>query len=118
MRLLPTSDAVWRVIDQYSAREATTTQLADGSGEAHVHLLRIGAGGIIDRHEAGFGQLWVALEGSGWVSGDDGVRHAIGQGEIAVIERGEHHAKGSDTGMTALMVQIRDLTIIEAGDRD
>ena len=112
MRLLPATDAVWRVIDRYGALEATTTRLADGTGEAHVHLVRIGPGGIIDRHEAGFGQLWVPLVGTGWISGGGGVRHEIGPGAVALIERGEQHAKGSETGMTALMVQIHDLTAI------
>ena len=37
-------------------------------------------------------------------------------GDVVVFQRGEQHAKGSDTGMTALMVQVRDLTISERGE--
>jgi hypothetical protein len=43
------------------------------------------------------------------VSGRDGVRTEIGDGDVVLFDRGEHHAKGSETGMTAVMVQVRDL---------
>jgi len=109
MRLLPATGAVWEVIERYASRGATTMRLADGSGEAHVHLLRIGAGGLIDRHEAGFGQLWIVVEGGGWIAGEDGQRQEVRPGDVAFFERGEHHAKGSDSGMTVVMVQVYDL---------
>ena len=109
MRFLPAVNAPWAVVESYASHEATTTRLADGSGEAHAHLVRMAAGGIIDRHEAGFGQLWIVVEGSGWVAGEDGERHAVRPGDVAFFERGEHHAKGSESGMTAVMVQIHDL---------
>jgi quercetin dioxygenase-like cupin family protein len=51
----------------------------------------------------------VVLAGEGWVSGDDGLRVEIKAGDVVIFDRGEHHAKGSDTGMSAVMVQIRDL---------
>jgi hypothetical protein len=33
----------------------------------------------------------------------------LAEGEAAFIARGEVHSKGSDVGMTAFMVQVRDL---------
>jgi hypothetical protein len=44
------------------------------------------------------------------VAGGDGVRQTLATGEAAFIFRGETHSKGSETGLTALMVQVRDLT--------
>jgi quercetin dioxygenase-like cupin family protein len=85
------------------------TGLADGTGEAHAYMIRIEAGGIIDRHEAGFGQLWIVVDGRGWVAGGDGRRADVRTGDVAFVERGEQHAKGSDHGMTAVMVQVYDL---------
>ena len=93
----------------YDSVRSSSALLADGSGEAHFWLVRIEAGGEIGRHEAGFGQLFLVLEGSGWASGGDGQRVAIAAGEGVWIARGEHHAKGSETGLTALIVQVRDL---------
>jgi len=79
-------------------------------------MVRIEAGGIIDRHEAGFGQLWIVVDGRGWVAGSDEQRQEVSPGDVAFFERGEQHAKGSDHGMTAVMIQIYDLDPILDSD--
>lgn len=94
----------------YAVRKASSLEMAEGEGEAHAYVLYFEAGGEIGPHEAGYGQLFLALSGEGWVAGGDGVRQTLATGEAAFISRGEIHAKGSETGLTALMVQVRDLT--------
>jgi quercetin dioxygenase-like cupin family protein len=95
----------------YEVTEARSLELADGSGEAHAYVVRFEPGGIIGPHHAGFGQLFVAIEGEGWAAGEDGERLQLTAGEAAFIGRGEVHAKGSETGMTALMIQVRDFEL-------
>ena len=63
----------------------------------------------IDQHVACFGQLRIVVEGSGWVAGADGQRYEVATSDVTFFERGEQHAKGSDSGMMAIMVQIYDL---------
>jgi quercetin dioxygenase-like cupin family protein len=109
MELVPRGDAVPTEVTNYGSRSVTSLALAGGAGEAHAYRLEFGPGGIIDRHVAGFGQLLVIVSGSGWVAGGDGVRRAVRNGDVAHFARGEEHAKGSDTGMTAIMIQVRDL---------
>lgn len=94
----------------YAVRGASSIELAEGAGEAHGYVLYFDPGGEIGPHEAGFGQMLLALAGDGWVAGGDGERLPLGEGQAAFIQRGEIHSKGSETGMTALMVQVRDLT--------
>ena len=96
-------------IDVYDSARAFRNALADGEGEAHFYYIRLEPGGEIGRHEAGFGQLFLVLEGSGWAAGGDGKRVPISAGQGVWIARGEHHEKGSETGLTALIVQVRDL---------
>lgn len=55
-------------------------------------------GGNIDQHPTGFGQLFLVVDVAGWVSG---------QG--AYYPRCELHANGSEVGMTAIMIQVREL---------
>ena len=93
----------------YAVKLASSIAVAAGAGEAHAYVLYFEPGGEIGPHEAGFGQLFVALSGAGWVAGGDGERLPLAEGQAAFIERGEIHAKGSETGLTALMVQVRDL---------
>lgn len=97
-------------ISAYESHGAYALALADGRGEGHVYCIRIEPGGAIGPHEASFGQLFLVVAGTGWVSGVDGLRQPLGIGRGAFIERGEVHAKGSDGGLTAIMVQLTDLT--------
>jgi quercetin dioxygenase-like cupin family protein len=92
-------------------KRVASVEIAEGEGEAHAYVLDFEAGGLIGPHEAGFGQLFVALSGAGWVAGEDGVRQSLREGEAAFIPRGEIHSKGSETGLTALMLQIRNLAV-------
>lgn len=93
----------------YDSAGATSGEWAAGEGEAHVHVIRFAAGGAIGPHPAGFGQLFVPIDGAGWVSGADGARHPVRVGQVATFERGEMHGKGSDVGMTVLMIQVTEL---------
>lgn len=109
VRILSEGLAEAEKISTYESRGAASVRLAHGRGDAHAYLLHFEAGGTIGRHEAGFGQLFIVLTGGGWAAGGDGVRVGISAGDVVMFERGEQHAKGSDTGMSAVMVQIRDL---------
>lgn len=97
-------------ITEYDSRAAHAQRLADGAGEAHVYVVHLTAGGEIGPHPAGFGQLFLVVDGVGWVAGADGVRHPVRAGQGAVIARGEVHAKGSAGGCTAVMIQLAELT--------
>ncbi len=65
----------------------------------------IGPGGFIPRHPAVGPQLFVIVNGSGWVSGDDQKRVPIRAGRAAFWAAGESHESGTDPGMTAIVVE-------------
>jgi len=96
-------------IDEYGSLGARAVLGARGEGKTHVYALYFEPGGRIGRHRAGPAQLFLAVAGSGWVEDGDGVRRVIRTGEAALIERGEVHAKGSDSGMAAVMIQVESL---------
>lgn len=100
-------------ITDFDSVGTTALPIADGLGEAHVYSVVFEAGGLIGPHEAGFGQLFFPVQGYGWVAGEDGRRMEVGPGQGAYITRGEIHSKGSQRGMTALMIQIRDLVLCQ-----
>ena len=110
MRILALDELPLAPITAYDSHGATGLEWASGSGDAHVHTLRFAPGGAIGPHPTGFAQILVPIAGAGWVSGSDAVRRPIRVGQAALFERGELHAKGSDTGMVALMVQVSDLS--------
>ncbi|HEX3556951.1 MAG TPA: hypothetical protein VIA62_27315 [Thermoanaerobaculia bacterium] len=46
---------------------------------------------------------------SGWAMGADGHRVELRAGQGVRFERGENRSKGSETGMTAIMIQVSEL---------
>lgn len=111
MRLVDLSLGRATPIIEYEAVKAAALALGDGMGAAHVYLLSFEPGGQIGPHVTGFGQLLIPVTGSGWAAGGDGVRFAVTTSQAAFWDRGELHSKGSEAGMTALMIQVRDLTV-------
>jgi len=109
MHLLDFTPGRDALISLYESHGAYALPLGEGRGEGHIYCIRIEPGGAIGPHEASFGQLFLVVAGSGWVSGSDGVQRPLGVGRGAFIARGEVHAKGSDSGLTAIMVQLTDL---------
>jgi len=79
--------------------------------QAHAVVIEIGAGGVVGRHPAGVAQLFVVVRGSGWVSGADGERVTIEAGDAVAWEAGEEHESGSETGMTAVVVEAESLDV-------
>ena len=68
-------------------------------------VFRLAPGGRIVRHPATVPQILAVLEGSGEVSGADGVFAPIGLGEAVFWARGEEHETRSAAGLTALILE-------------
>ena len=65
----------------------------------------IGPGGFVPEHPAAGPQLFVVVEGEGWVSSAGGERVAIKAGQAAYWEPGEAHSSGTERGMKAIVVE-------------
>lgn len=97
------------VVTDFGAVATRSRTWLHGAGEAHIHTVRFDPGGGLTPHPTGYSQLFIPLSGTGWVSGADDVRVPLSVGQAAFFRRGERHAKGSETGLVALMIQVRDL---------
>lgn len=97
-----------REIDRFESVAARVRRLAP---EAHVVAIEIGPGGTVGRHPAAARQLFAVLRGSGWVAGTDGARREVSAGDAVVWEAGEEHESGSDSGLTALVVESDSLAV-------
>ncbi|HTO26291.1 MAG TPA: cupin domain-containing protein [Gaiellaceae bacterium] len=74
-------------------------------------IFRLEPGGRVARHPAAVPQLLAVLEGSGVVSGADGVEEPIGVGEAVVWDEGEEHETRTETGLVALILEGRGLLL-------
>ncbi len=109
MRIIDGRRDVAEAITRFESHGAASVHLGSGAGEAHVYVVYVEPGGEIGPHEAGFDQLFVVVDGEGWAAGADGSRAPVARGQAARFERGEIHSKGSETGMTVIMVQVESL---------
>jgi quercetin dioxygenase-like cupin family protein len=97
-------------ITAFSSQGASAVALAHGSGLSHAYAVHMAAGGEIGPHPAGFDQLFLVVQGSGWVAGQDGLRQSLGTFQGVFIPRGEVHSKGSASGLVAVMLQAEQFT--------
>jgi hypothetical protein len=72
---------------------------------ARTVCMHLPPGGLVGEHEALSVQLFCVVSGEGWVSGDDGERRPIKTYEAACWSAGERHAAGTETGLTAIVVE-------------
>ena len=86
-----------------------TPSLFEGS-PMQAAIFRFAPGGRLLRHPAGdFPQVFAVLEGSGEVSGEDGVVEPIAAGEAVFWHNGEEHEATSVAGLTALIIEGENL---------
>jgi quercetin dioxygenase-like cupin family protein len=73
-------------------------------------VFRFAPGGRIARHLAGScPQILAVIEGSGEISGASGLDEPIEAGEAIFIREGEEHEVKTTGGLTALIIEGRDL---------
>jgi quercetin dioxygenase-like cupin family protein len=85
-----------------------THPIAEGAS-VQAAIFRVAPGGSLIRHPATYPQILAVLEGSGTVSGADGIEEPIAAGEAVLWHEGEEHETKSAQGLTALILEGRDL---------
>jgi mannose-6-phosphate isomerase-like protein (cupin superfamily) len=81
-----------------------TPSIFEGS-PIQAAIFRVGPGGRLARHPATVPQILAVLDGSGEVSGADGIREPISAGEAVYWHEGEEHDMKSADGLTALIIE-------------
>jgi quercetin dioxygenase-like cupin family protein len=72
-------------------------------------IFRVAPGGGLRRHPSTLPQILAVLEGSGAVSGADGIEEPIDAGEAVFWHEGEEHELKSGVGLTALIIEGENL---------
>lgn len=92
--------------DRFGTRHVRLWQagILDGAEQTRVHVARFEKDSLLGRHPTKIWQLFVVIEGSGWVSGEDQVRCPISTGQAVLWHPGEEHDSGSETGMSVLIL--------------
>lgn len=94
-------------IGKFESKGALHRPVAHTEGDSSLGLITLEADGVLGRHPAVGDQLFIVINGEGWVAGEDETRTDIKAGEAALWRAGESHESGTRTGMTALVVEAR-----------
>lgn len=88
---------------------APLTQPFEEGALIQAAIFRFEPGGRLKRHPGTYPQIIAVLEGSGEVSGADGVDEPIAAVEAVFLHKGEDHEMKSEAGLTALIIEGESL---------
>ena len=102
-----------RAVTQFDSLNANWTAVARSDGACHLGRMRIGARGVVGMHPTRLDQLFIVVNGHGWVRTADGPRRGVSAGHAVLWRAGEEHESGTDSGMTAIVAQASQLVVGE-----
>lgn len=76
-----------------------------------IGFMYIEPGGVVGMHEAPVPQLFIVIQGEGWVCGADREQILLNAGEGVLWQTGQAHESGSDTGLTALILESKQINL-------
>jgi mannose-6-phosphate isomerase-like protein (cupin superfamily) len=104
---------VGRRIELFGSTNVILFGIARLIAEAQVSCMYIGPGGAVGYHPAATPQLFLVVQGEGWVRGVADEQVPIHSGEAAFWEAGEGHASGSAFGMTAIVIESASIHLAQ-----
>jgi quercetin dioxygenase-like cupin family protein len=105
MRIYRFYPDVGRRIDQYESSGFVISKIAHLVDEAVVNCAYLDSGGVIGYHQATLPQLFLVVQGQGWVRGECAGRISIQAGQASYWDKGEWHESGTETGMTVIIIE-------------
>ena len=105
MRLFRFDPEVAKNIDRYESSGFTISRVVHLVGESIVNCAYLSPGGAVGYHQATLPQLFLVVQGQGWVRGEDPERISIQAGQAAYWLKAEWHESGTETGMTVIIIE-------------
>ncbi len=92
-------------IDRYNSTGFTLSRVVHLLEETMIQCAYLEPHGGIGYHQATVPQLFMVVQGEGWVRGETQEITRIQAGEGAYWEEGEGHEAGTETGLTAIIIE-------------
>lgn len=109
MKIFRFDAQIGREIHQYESLNVIMSRIVRTSLGAHIGCMHMDAGGVVGYHQAGMPQLFLVVQGEGWVTDESRQRVPIKAGQAAFWTAGEWHESGTDTGMMAIVIESNDM---------
>jgi hypothetical protein len=105
MKIFRFDPEVGQQIEKFGSVKAIISKVVHLEAEAVVNCVYVHPNGKIGPHQAVTQQLFLLVEGEGWVRGETEENYAIQQGPAVFWEKDEWHESGSENGMTAVIIE-------------
>ena len=96
---------VGKEIEQFGSVNTVISRIVHLDDEAVINSVYIRPHGKIGYHQAAAPQLFLVVEGEGWVKSESGENIAIKGGHAVFWEKDEWHESGTETGMAAVIIE-------------
>jgi quercetin dioxygenase-like cupin family protein len=96
---------VGRPITAFDSVNVVITPIQRAPGQVQIGCFHIGSQGRVGYHQAVGPQLFLVMQGTGWVRGGSDERMPISAGKAAFWADGEWHESGSESGMTVIVIE-------------
>ncbi|HET9910919.1 MAG TPA: hypothetical protein VFQ13_03465 [Anaerolineales bacterium] len=105
MKIFRFGSEVGRSIDHYKSSGFIISKVVHLFDDAFVNCAYLNANGSIGYHQATIPQLFLVVQGEGWVRGEAPDKISIKAGQAVYWKKGEWHESGTETGMTAIIIE-------------
>lgn len=105
MKLFRFDPGVGRKIDRYHSSGLIISRIVELTDKAMINCAYLDANGVVGYHQATDSQLFLVVQGEGWVRGESPHRISIRAGQAAYWDKAEWHESGTKTGMVAIIIE-------------
>lgn len=105
MKVFRFDPAAGKEIEQFGSVKAIISRILHLETEAEISSVYIRPNGKIGYHQAVTPQLFLLVQGTGWIKGATEEKLSVREGQAIFWEQGEWHESGSETGMTAVIIE-------------
>lgn len=105
MRLFRFDAGAGETIDLFGSSGFVISRVVRMFEGALVNCAYLSPHGVIGFHQTTTDQLFLVVQGDGWVRGEAPERTAIQTGQAACWVKDEWHESGTETGMTAILLE-------------
>ena len=110
MKLFRFDSEVAHPVERFESRGFSISRiLTNMSNVQRIGCLNLDKNGVVGFHQATCPQLFLVVDGSGWVAGESRQRIPIAAGQAAFWNTNEWHESGTDFGMRAIAIEADDL---------
>jgi quercetin dioxygenase-like cupin family protein len=92
-------------IEEHGSTAATISDIISLQEPASVKCIHIEANGLVGSHPAVNPQLFLVVEGEGYLRGEGAIRTPIQAGQAVHWDKGEWHETSSENGMLAIVIE-------------